>query len=150
MFDSDLAILYGMETKRLKDAVRRNISRFPADFMFQLSQDELEHQRSQFVTFNTLKYRPFCFTEQGVTMLACILNSVAAVQMNIRIIRLFTRMRDVLAGNREILARPEAIEKNVDNHDEHLKHIFEALRFLYQRETISVKTKAIGFNKERE
>lgn len=82
-------------------------------------------------------------------MLACILNSELAIQMNIRIIRLFTRMREILNSHRDILSRLEAIEKNVDDHDEHLKHIFEALRFLIQRDEIRVKTKAIGFNKNR-
>lgn len=150
MFDFDLAALYGVETKHLKQAVRRNHKRFPADFMFELTQEEFENQRSQIVTFNTLKYRPFCFTEQGVTMLACVLNSERAIHMNIRIIRLFTRMREVLNSHRDILNRLEAIEKNVDDHDEHLKHIFEALRFLIQRDEIRVKTKTIGFNQDRE
>ncbi len=149
MYDFDLASLYGLETKHLKQAVRRNLNRFPVDFMFELTQEEFENQRSQIVTFNSLKYRPFCFTEQGVTMLACILNSELAIQMNIRIIRLFTRMREILNSHRDILSRLEAIEKNVDDHDEHLKHIFEALRFLIQRDEIRVKTKAIGFNKNR-
>lgn len=149
MVDSDLAILYGVETKRLKEAVRRNHARFPEDFMFQMTVEELENQRTQIASFNLLKYRPFCFTEQGVTMLACILNNDLAIHMNIRIIRLFTRMREILNSHRDILNRLEAIEKNVDDHDEHLKHIFEALRFLIQRDEIRVKTKAIGFNKDR-
>jgi hypothetical protein len=150
MFDSDLAILYEVETKRLKEAVRRNINRFPEDFMFQLTQEELENQRSQFASFNLLKYRPFCFTEQGVTMLACILNSPIAIQMNIRIIRLFTKMRETLFSQKEILARLDLIEKRVGDHDEGLVKLFEVIHHLLDREQIRVRSKSIGYNKPRE
>lgn len=150
MFDFDLAILYGVETKHLKQAVRRNIARFPSDFMFEIDQEALENQRSQIVTFKKLTYRPFCFTEQGVTMLACILNSDVAVEMNIRIIRLFTLMRDALSTHKEILGRLEAIEQLVGKHDEDLGHLFKAIHILIERDTISVRTKQIGFNKDRE
>ncbi len=150
MVDSDLAVLYGVETKRLKTAVRRNITRFPEDFMFQLTQEELENQRTQIESFNLLKYRPFCFTEQGVTMLACILNSPTAIQMNIRIIRLFTKMRESINNQKEVLARLELIEKRVGDHDEGLVKLFEAIHHLLDREHIRVRTKSIGFNKTRE
>lgn len=150
MVDSDLAVLYGVETKRLKEAVRRNINRFPEDFMFQMTQDELENQRSQIASFNLLKYRPFCFTEQGVTMLACILNSNLAVEMNIRIIRLFTRMREALSAHKEILARLDMIERRVDDHDENLVKLFRAIHLLLEREEIRVRTNHIGFTKDRD
>ena len=75
MFDLDLAVLYGVETKRLKEAVRRNQSRFPEDFMFEMSEKEFQNQRTQIASFNALKYKPFCFTEQGVAMLSSVLNS---------------------------------------------------------------------------
>ena len=89
MIDKDLAELYGIETKRLKEAVRRNRKRFPEDFMFEMSKEELENWRTQFATSNSermgLRYPPFCFTEQGVTMLSCILNSERAIHVNIQI-----------------------------------------------------------------
>lgn len=91
MLDRDLAELYGVETKVLKQAVRRNMTRFPEDFMFEMTKEELENWRSQFVTSKEdrqgLRYMPFCFTEQGVTMLSCVLNSERAIHVNIQIIR---------------------------------------------------------------
>jgi phage regulator Rha-like protein len=150
MIDSDLAVLYGVETKRLKEAVRRNMSRFPEDFMFQLTKEELENQRTQIASFNLLKYNPFCFSEQGVTMLACILNSEVAIEMNIRIIRLFSKMREALINQKEILARLELIERNIGDHDENLVQLFEAIHLLLSREEMRVTTGSIGFNKPRE
>lgn len=150
MVDSDLALLYGVDNKVLKRAVRRNIERFPDDFMLEMSDSELENWRCQIGSANFLRYRPFCFTEQGVTMLACILNSPVAIQMNIRIIRLFSRMREALVNHREILARMELIEKKVGEHDEHLVQLFEAIRLLLGRDEIRIRTKSIGFNKNRE
>lgn len=97
MLDRDLAELYGVETKQLKQAVRRNWKRFPKDFMFEMNQTDLKNWRSQFVTSNSdkqgLRYKPYCFCEQGVTMIACILNSDRAIAVNIQLIRIFTRMR---------------------------------------------------------
>lgn len=150
MVDSDLAVLYGVETKRLKEQVRRNINRFPNDFMFEMTDTELENWRSQIATSNALRHRPFCFTEQGVTMLACILNSDLAIQMNIRVIRLFTRMREAISNHKEILLKLEVIENKVMDHDDSIKLIFEAIKELLVREEIRVRTKAIGFNKDRE
>lgn len=150
MVDSDLAILYGVETRRLKEAVRRNRVRFPEDFMFEMSQAEPESWRSQIATSNALRYKPFCFTEQGVTMLACILNSATAIEMNIRIIRLFSRMREALSTHKEILARLELIEQHVGDHDDSILKLFEAIHHLLEREQISVRTKTIGFKKDRD
>jgi phage regulator Rha-like protein len=103
MLDRDLAELYGVETKRLKEAVRRNIARFPEDFMFEMTNDEFLYWRSQFASSNSekmgLRYAPFCFTEQGVTMLSCVLNSTRAIQLNIQIVRIFTRIREALTDN---------------------------------------------------
>ena len=99
MIDSDLAELYGIETRALKQAVRRNMNRFPPDFMFEMDQEEFENWRSQIVISNFenkmgLRHPPFCFTEQGVTMLSCILNSERAIKVNIQIIRIFTPEND--------------------------------------------------------
>jgi phage regulator Rha-like protein len=134
MLDRDLAELYGVETKRLKEAVRRNIDRFPADFMFEMTSEELENWRTQFATSNRekmgLRHAPFCFTEQGVTMLACILNSDRAITVNIQIIRIFTRMREVLLTHKDILLQLEKIERKLTGHDEDIQLIFKYLKQL--------------------
>ncbi|HTF03679.1 MAG TPA: ORF6N domain-containing protein [Bacteroidia bacterium] len=130
MVDSDLAVLYGVETKKLKQAVRRNMERFPADFMFEMDQKEFENWRSQIVTSNALRHKPFCFTEQGVTMLSCILNSPRAIEVNIRIIRIFVKMREMISTHKDILLKVEQIENLVNEHDGDLQRIFKALNQL--------------------
>jgi hypothetical protein len=110
MIDRDLAALYGMETKVLKQSVKRNIERFPKDFMFAMNKREFKNWRSQIVTSNFadnmgLRYAPFCFTEQGVTMLSCVLNSERAIKVNIQIIRIFTKLRGMLITNKDILLK---------------------------------------------
>lgn len=114
MLDHDLAELYGVETKRLKEAVRRNKARFPKDFMFQMSKRELESWR-KFTSANNefhggLRYTPFCFAEQGVTMLSCVLSSERAISVNIRIIRIFSRMREMMLTHKDILLKLEQLE----------------------------------------
>jgi hypothetical protein len=128
MIDADLAELYGVETKVLNQAVKRNITRFPKDFMFQLTTEEAESLRSQFVTSKKkgrggVRYAPFCFTEQGIAMLSSVLNSERAVQVNIYIIRVFTRLRELLASHKEL-------RDKVEEHDKQLKVVFEAIRKL--------------------
>jgi hypothetical protein len=135
MLDRDLAELYGVETKVLKQAVRRNAGRFPEDFMFEMSRGELEIWRSQNVTSNPgdrkgLRYAPFCFTEQGVTMLSCILNSERAIALNIQIIRIFARLRAMVLTHKDILLKLEQLERKVTAHDEDIKMIFDALKQL--------------------
>ncbi len=102
MIDRDLAQLYGVETKRLKEAVRRNINRFPADFMFAMNANELEIWRTQFASSKSdkqgLRYAPYCFTEQGITMLSCVLNSDRAIGVNIAIVRTFIKMRKMMSS----------------------------------------------------
>ena len=134
MIDRDLADLYGVEAKRLKAAVRRNIERFPEDFMFEMSDEEFQNWRSQFVTSNSdmmgLRYAPFCFTEQGLTMLSCVLNSKKAVDTNIRIIRVFTKMREMLLTHKDILLKLEKFEKQIVHNSEDIQLIFKALKQL--------------------
>ena len=134
MLDMDLAELYGVETKQLKRAVRRNISRFPPDFMFELSRDELEILRSQFGTssWGGLRYSPMAFSEQGIAMLSSILNSDRAILVNIRIIRIFVKMREVLLNQKDIFAQLKEIAEKVENHDENIHLIFEYLGQLEQ------------------
>ena len=109
MLDRDLADLYGIDTKVLKQTVRRNIKRFPIDFMFEMSTAEFREWRSQFVTSNTdkmgLRYPPFCFTEHGVLMLSSVLNSEIAININIQIIRIFSKMREMLLTHKNTLLR---------------------------------------------
>jgi ORF6N domain len=134
MLDRDLAELYGVETKRLKEAVRRNIHRFPEDFMFEMTLEELENWRTQFATSNSekmgLRRPPFCFTEQGVAMLSSVLNSETAIAVNIQIIRVFTRMRELLLTHKDILLQLEKMEKKLTGHDEHIALIFQYLKKL--------------------
>ncbi|MFH0896121.1 MAG: ORF6N domain-containing protein [Bacteroidota bacterium] len=134
MLDRDLAELYGVETKALKQAVKRNIERFPYDFMFEMSNEEFQNWRSQFVTSNSdkmgLRYKPFCFTEHGITMLSCILNSHRAIQVNIRIIRVFCKMRELVLTHRDIIQKLEELESKVDSSDEQIQLIFEYLKKL--------------------
>jgi hypothetical protein len=139
MIDRDLAELYGIETKVLKQAVKRNIKRFPEDFMFEMNAVEFKNWRSQIVTSNSdkmgLRYRPFCFTEQGVTMLSCILNSNQAIEVNIRIIRVFVKMRELAIHHKDILLKLEELERKVYSHDEQILLIFEYLKKLIDPET---------------
>jgi hypothetical protein len=135
MLDSDLAELYGVKTKRLKEAVRRNIDRFPDDFMFELTSDEFESLRTQIATLKTgrghhPKYMPFAFTEQGVSMLSGVLNSPTAIRVHIQIVRVFAKMRELLLTHKDILLQLEKIEKKLSGHDEDIKLIFKYLKQL--------------------
>ncbi len=133
MLDRDLAELYGVETKQLKRQVRRNLSRFPEDFMFELTVEEAESSRSHFGTLKrggNIKYLPMAFTEQGVAMLSSVLGSELAIQVNIRIIRAFTRMREVLLAQQDLLRRLEALEGHVSGHDEEIQALFDHLTAL--------------------
>ena len=134
MMDRDLAELYEIETKQLKRAVRRNISRFPEDFMFELTKEEFENWRSQFVTSNRdkmgLRYPPMAFTEQGVAMLSSVLNSDRAIEVNIAIMRAFVQLRKMIASNEELARKLKELKKRLEKHDEDIGLIFEAIREL--------------------
>jgi hypothetical protein len=150
MLDRDLAALYGVETKQLKRQVRRNITRFPEDFMFELTEEENESLRSQFGTLKQgahAKYLPMAFTEQGVAMLSSVLNSEQAILVNIHIIRVFSRMREVFLSHREILQKLEQLEERLSGHDEEIQAIFDHLTELVsptapQRGPIGFKSSA--------
>lgn len=145
MIDRDLAELYGVETKVLKQAVRRNVDRFPRDFMFILSNHEFSNWRSQIVTSNGgdkmgLRHPPMAFTEQGVAMLSSVLNSKRAIQVNIQIMRTFTRLREMLAGHKDLQKKIEDME---EKYDRQFKIVFDAIKQLLAEEE---KTKRkIGF-----
>jgi hypothetical protein len=141
MLDRDLAEMYRVETGQLKRQVRRNIARFPRDFMFEMSHDEFQNWRSQIGISNEdkmgLRHAPFCFTEQGVAMLSSILKSKAAIEVNIQIIRIFTRIREVLLTHKDVLIKMEQLEKNMlkqdhktSKHEEDIQRIFKVLKQL--------------------
>jgi S-adenosylmethionine synthetase len=149
MIDRDLALLYGIETRVLKQAVRRNINRFPEDFMFELSKEELANWRSQIVTSNSdkmgLRYAPMAFTEHGVLMLSSVLNSDKAIQTNIQIMRIFTKVRQMLLDTTEIKLDIAQIQKKLANHDKNIELVFNYLDELTEKEeTIKPRTK-IGY-----
>lgn len=132
MLDCDLAELYAVETKQLKRQVRRNLLRFPEDFMFELSRQENDDLRSRSGTssWGGARYAPMAFTEQGVAMLPSVLNSEQAIQVNIRIMRVFTRMRKALLSHRELLQKLEQLESRVGTHDEEIQALFDHLTAL--------------------
>ncbi len=132
MLDADLAVLYGVSIKRLNEQVRRNIKRFPPDFMFQLTGEEAKALRSHFATLKPgrgshRKYLPYVFTEQGVAMLSSVLNSEQAVQVNIEIMRAFVRLRRMLASNAELARKLDALERK---YDAQFRVVFDAIRQL--------------------
>jgi hypothetical protein len=132
MLDQDLADLYDVPTKRLNEQVKRNIDRFPDDFMFQLTDEEFENLRSQFATssWGGRRVAPYAFTEHGVLMLSSVLNSERAIGVNIQIMRIYTKMRELLMTNQEILLKLEQLERKVDGHDEDIQVIFAYLKQL--------------------
>ncbi len=152
MLDRDLAELYGGETKSLKQAVRRNLTRFPEDFMFEMTKEELEVWRSQFVTSKEdrqgLRYMPFCFSEQGVTMLSCILNSERAIQVNIQIIRIYTRIREMILIHKDLSLVVEQLEKKLIKQDQKIEVLFTYLSEFIEKDD---KPRAkIGFKSGKE
>ena len=132
MLDNDLALLYGVTTKRLNEQVRRNVKRFPKDFMFRLNETEVENLRSQNATSNHggRRYFPYAFTEQGVSMLSSILNSERAIQVNIQIMRTFTKIRKAMWTNRKLSQKLTELETKIGKHDEEIQTIFQAIRQL--------------------
>ncbi|MCX6719537.1 MAG: ORF6N domain-containing protein, partial [Candidatus Staskawiczbacteria bacterium] len=132
MLDKDLAELYGVGTKVFNQAVKRNIKRFPEDFMFQLTKSEFENLKSQIVTssWGGTRKLPFVFTEQGVAMLASILNSQRAINVNIQIVRTFVKIRELLATNEALNRKIMELEKKYGSHDDKIKKIFITLKLL--------------------
>jgi len=147
MLDADLASLYGVETRVLVQAVRRNLGRFPEDFMFQLCKEEVDFLRSQIVTLKRgrgqhTKYLPYAFTEQGVAMLSSVLRSPRAIQVNIEIMRAFVRLRQMLASHAELARKLDALEQK---YDVQFKAVFDAIRQLMVPP--EPKRRPIGFRK---
>lgn len=145
MLDSDLAELYGVETKRLNEQIRRNLDRFPEDFMFQLTDGEWQNLKSQIATssWGGRRKLPFVFTEHGVLMLSSVLNSPQAVQVNIQIVRIFTRLRNLLSEHTELKLEIADIKKHLQNHDKNIELVFSYLDKLIDKQ--NEPRKRIGF-----
>ncbi len=150
MLDRDLAELYGVETRALKQAVKRNSVKFPEDFMFELNEAELKNWRSQFVTSNSekmgLRYKPYAFTEHGVLMISSVLNSPKAIEVNIQIMRIFTRTRQILADNAEIRLIIEELRKKTENNTKNIELVFQYLDELLDKQENAVPRQQIGYN----
>ncbi len=151
MIDRDLAELYGVETRVLNQAVKRNEKRFPNDFMFRMTGEELEDWKSQIVISNRekmgLRKAPLVFTEQGATMLSCVLNSDRAIKVNIQIIRIFTKMREMLLTHKDLLLKMNELESKVSNHDKSIKQVFAYLKEFVKEK--SEPRKSIGFKQKK-
>lgn len=147
MLDQDLATLYGVTTKVLNQAVRRNLGRFPEDFMFRLTAEEVEPMRSQIVTASkrNVRFQPYAFTEQGVAMLSSVLRSDRAVLVNVEIMRAFVRMRQLLAANADLARKLDALEKK---YDAQFRVVFDAIRQLMAPPPAEPKRGRIGFHAE--
>jgi len=146
LLDHYLAELYGVETKVLKQAVRRNIKRFPDDFMFELTKEENQSLRSQNVTLKRgqhSKYSPFAFTEQGVAMLSSVLNSDRAIDVNIAIMRAFVQLRKIITSHDELSNKLAELARHIEDHDDQIHAIFEAIQQLMTPP--ETKKKKIGF-----
>ncbi len=143
MIDKDLATLYGVPTKVFNQAVKRNINRFPEDFMFRLTRDEFDNLRSQFVTssWGGQRYMPYVFTEQGVAMLSSVLNSERAIQVNIAIMRVFSKLREMISGHKDLKDRIDQLEKKYDGQ---FRVVFKALKALLEDPT--EEGRPIGFH----
>src|SRR5256714_1273168 len=153
MLDFDLARVYGVETKALNRAAKRNADRFPKDFMFQISSREWENLRCQFGTLKTgrgqhRKYLPYAFTEHGAIMAANVLNSARAVQMSVFVVRAFVKLREALGAHKELADKLTELERRVGTHDKAIVSIIAAIRGL--TESPKHKPRAIGFRAKRE
>ncbi|HEX5424571.1 MAG TPA: ORF6N domain-containing protein [Candidatus Acidoferrales bacterium] len=150
MLDSDLAALYEVPTKRLNEQVKRNLERFPSDFMFQLTAEEVTILRSQSATSNEgrggRRYRPYAFTEHGAIMAASVLNSNRAIQVSVYVVRAFLKLREILSTHKELAIKLTELEGRVEGHDEDITAIFEAIRQLL--ESPEKPAKRIGFHEK--
>ena len=149
MLDRDLAELYSVETKRLNEQVKRNLSRFPEDFMFQLSEIEFQNLKSQFATssWGGIRKLPYVFTEHGVLMLSSVLNSEKAIQTNIQIIRIFTKIRQMLVDTTELSLDVEKIKKKIDNQSKNIELVFQYLDELLEKKDTKKEREKIGYKK---
>ena len=150
MLDKDLSELYAVETKQLKRQVRRNLERFPEDFMFEISQQESDNLRSQFGTssWGGSRYMPMAFTEQGVAMLSSVLNSPTAIKVNIQIIRVFTKIREMLTDTLSLKLEIEEIKKKLSNHTQNIELVFNYLDELIDKKENTEPRNKIGYKND--
>lgn len=150
MMDFDLAEMYGVDTAQLKRQVKRNSARFPKDFMFRLTKKEFEILRSQIgiSSWGGSRYTPMAFTEQGVAMLSSVLSSKTAIEVNIRVIRVFTKLREFALTNRDILLQLSKLEKQVKGNSKDIEHIFMVLKELIERQSNPLPRPSIGFRRK--
>ena len=149
MLDWDLAVLYGIPTKRLNEQVRRNRTRFPQDFMFRLTRLEKDEVVANCDHLQRLKFSPFlphAFTEHGAIMLASVLNTPRAVEMSVAVVRVFVRLRKMFSNHRELAQKLTKLEHRIENHDEQIHSIFEAIRHLMAPP--APRRRRIGFHSE--
>jgi hypothetical protein len=148
LIDSELAEMYGVETKVLNQAVKRNLDRFPKDFMFQLSEYEWQNLKSQFVTssWGGRRTPPYMFTEQGVAMISSVINSPTAIQVNISIMRVFVKMRQWAANYDELVKKINELNANQSEHNEHIRNIYQIIEELVR--PVLTERKSIGFKRE--
>lgn len=147
MLDSDLAELYKVETRRLNEQVKRNLKRFPEDFMFQLTESEFNNLKSQFATssWGGRRKLPYVFTEHGILMLSSVLNSEQAINVNIQIMRIFTEIRQILSDNLSVKLEIEEIKKKLKNQDKNIELVFNYLDELMEKQDNPQKRKQIGY-----
>ena len=155
MLDRDLANLYDVETKILKRQVRRNISRFPSDFMFELSKDEFEEIKDQIdkSSWGGTRYMPMAFSEQGVAQLSSVLNSERAIKVNIQIIRLFTKMRKLLMTHKDLILKVEKIDQELRGQSQEIQVLFEYIKKLIEEKESNIEQesrKRIGYKKDKD
>jgi phage regulator Rha-like protein len=149
MLDSDLAALYGVETKLLVRTVKRNVERFPRDFMFQLTSKEFENLRCQIGTssrWGGRRYRPYAFTEHGAIMAASVLNSERAVKVSVYVVRAFVKLREILGAHKQLARKLAELEKRLEGHDEQIAALIEAIRELMAPPP-AAERKRIGFTR---
>ncbi len=150
MLDRDLAVLYGVATRRLNEQVKRNIKRFPLDFMYQLTEEEMKDWMSQIAISNKekmgIRRMPYVFTEQGVAMLSSVLNSDRAIDVNIQIMRVFTKLREMMISHKDLARKIEDLERNFTDHDKKIIFIFDAIKRLLTEKEKPAKNKGpMGF-----
>ena len=148
MLDRDLAKLYEVPTKRFNEQIKRNIKRFPEDFMFQLTQEEFNNLRSQFATssWGGTRYLPYVFTDYGVAMLSSVLNSERAISVNIKIMRTFSKLREMMISHKDLARKIEDLEGKYQDHDKKIVAVFEAIRQLIKKPVSDdYKRTKIGF-----
>ena len=152
MLDRDLAELYGVETRTLKQAVRRNIERFPDDFMFEMTKEEFENWRSQSVMSNSdkqgLRHPPFCFTNIGIPQLSTVLKSKTAIMINLQIMRVFNKIYEMMLAHKELFIKLDEIERKLTTHDDSIMMLFEYIKQfeeIKQQELEQKNRKKIGF-----